>query len=241
MKTTLYILVALVMVSCGYNRFEPLELAATEPWTANCAIGELREGTVRGSRIVEGVVVTSDSTGNFYKQFIVTDPETRASICVEAGIYEIYTLYARGEVVAVQLEGLKITKTADGILGVQLPSSLAAVTSAMHSQGRTEPLAPRRVKIAELSAMAAGSYVELCGVTFPKGGMSLFAGEVKVSELPYASAAKSEVTLYTSPYASFANELLPRGELCLRAILLFHNGKPQLKMVDYLDGIKNVN
>lgn len=219
------IVIALILCGCNYNRFEQTPQTDDTPMEPNCSINQLTLGQVRSSRIVRGVVVTSDSTGNFYKEFLITDPEQHSTLALRAGVYEIYTMFPRSAVVCVELQGAEITSV-QGLLTASLPSNLALVWSKVRREPLDYVLNPITTTIGDLGKLAAGSLVELQGVFFKDAGFRSFSGEAQLLE----TQGDSSVVVYTSPYASFAQDALPTGSLTVRGILLFVDGKSRLKL-----------
>lgn len=217
----------LLLVSCNYNRFEPLADQPYEPWAINYELRNLREGDIRDSRVVQGVVVTSDSTGNFYKEFLLQDLHTSAVISIRVGLYDLYALYPVGAVVAVRLEGLSL-RYVDNLLAVPLPSSLSMISTRLHHQRQTAPIRLLTLdNLSDLARLEAGTLVEIRGIYFPEAQGGTYAGEVVVRQV----SSTAHCMLYTSPYASFAGEALPEGVVTIRAVVIYHNDRLQLKLL----------
>lgn len=219
------IVIAFCMSGCGYNRFEPLGDELREPLAVNSSISRLKQGLVSSSTVVRGVVVTSDSTGNFYKEFLITDPWQGATLSIRTGIYDIYTMYRQGAMVCVELQGTEVVVN-EGLLTVSLASNLAVVASRVRIEKHDHPLPTIATTIGELAKLPAGSLVKLSSVYFDEGGFRSFAGQAQLVDL----SGDRSVVVYTSPYASFADDVLPTGSLDVRGVLLFVDGKPQLKL-----------
>lgn len=236
MKKLLYIIVLISFLGCDYNRFDAPETPFTT-LEANTMIDDLNDmsgkGPIRYEYIISGVVTSCDSAGNFYKQLYVQDQS--GAIELRLGIYDIFSLYNRFDSVSVKLGGLSIGRYCGalqvgyGKSGSQYVDPLTSVgligVSVFRQIGRNDKIA-QLVQADKIDLSMAGQIVLVDGVFVNQGtSKDRFDGKQ-----PFESNG-FKVTVYTSPYASFANERLPHGNVRIRAIVTFDtSNKLQLKL-----------
>lgn len=233
----LFCLSLLLLMGCRYAHFAPIDDQPTKVWVPNAEIGELSQvvSPIRQSLIVQGVVVANDSTGNFYKQIILVDRHQSASLAVSIGYYDSFSQFSQGSVVAVELEGLILSKV-DGLLTAGYPpiapdtipapiSSVSLALRHLNFQGEriVLPDVERRFDQIELSDIGLPF---LFTQAYFQTALGTYAGEHIVCRVPRDTL----IRLYTSPYASFASDPVPSSVFDLRAIVMSHKGEIQLKI-----------
>lgn len=214
-----WIVVILLMVSCSRS-FEPLDPNPMQELRPNTYVEDLPLGVVRGDMIIRGTVTTSDSCGNFYQSMIVQDPT--GVIELRFAFYDVYSLFKQGELVSVKLFNREIIYE-NGIMSANI-GSLALTSQTVFRQGLIDEIPPLRVKISDIDSTIIGRQVELRGGEFVNGGREPWSGEQRYS------IGKEGIVIYTTPFASYANEPLPFGTATIRGIVTLYNGKFQLKM-----------
>lgn len=238
MRTLLYI-IALLSTACRYTDFSSIEPVPAKPWAATALLADLVPTTVpiSGNVVVEGVVVANDSTGNFYKQVILVDRAQSAAIAVGIAYYDSYSQFPENEVVALSLDGLVLCKV-DGLLTAGYPptipdtipapiSTFALVARHLHTQGERAALPTIECRFDELTAEMIGRPFLFLDSYF-ENPYGTYAGEHTLGRIAGAEP-DTAATLYTSPYATFAADPLPRTAFDLRAIVMSHKNKIQLK------------
>lgn len=207
------LLLLLILVGCGYNRFEAVPPSEPVAWKATASIGALTEGRVAQTVVVEGVVTTSDSTGNFYKELLV---ENQGVLRIAVGMYDLCALYRRGTTIAVEIEaGSLLERAKEGVLSLSLAANFNALGQKLHRQPYALPWEIAVVTLAEFSRVAPGSTVRIERVRFVQGGTgALFSGEATLEQ------GRATAQLLTSPYALFADQKLPDGWFDLVAVVV---------------------
>lgn len=237
----LFVIFALSLGGCGYNSFDQTTLPEHDDLAVNGSIADIVEGFQRRELVVGGVVTTSDSCGNFYKELFIQDPTTGAVLCLKVGLYDIYALFPVGANVVVRLTGLRI-EWVEGLFVVELPRNMGVVASRMRLSREVARVEPLAVDIEQLKTVRAGRLVELDNLYFAGGGQGTYASRTELVQLPVDPVKPVTVDLYTSPYASFANSPLPGGVVTIRAIVLYNKGKVELKISDpsFITGVKEM-
>lgn len=237
MRPLLYISLIL-LAGCRYADFASIDPAPSVAWVISAQLAELSEQPtpIYSSMVVEGVVVANDSTGNFYKQIMVTDRAQSSALAISIGYYDSYSQFPVGQIVAVQLQGLVLRKV-DGLLTAGYPpqvgdtipapiATFALVERHIHLQGAyfDLPLAERRFD--ELRAADIGLPFLFTEV-YMQSPLGSYAGERIVCRVPTDTVA----ILYTSPYATFANMPVPQSAFDMRAVVTSFKNKIQLKIL----------
>ncbi len=229
----------LFISSCDYNSFEDIVPPEPRAWAVNTTIGALSPTTtpVQNNAIVSGVVISSDSAGNFYKELLIFDVNSTSqpTLRVLIDLYDTYGLYPVGEVVAVRLDGMSLEISDTGLLTAGYISSdqttleaittLPLVAATINLQGTSEPLAPVEVTIDELENISVGNFVRLSNIYFLEQS-GVFRGERELRQV----GAESGIELITSDYALFANDPVPYGLLSIDAIVLKNGSNIALKI-----------
>lgn len=226
----------ILLVGCRYADFSPIDPAPIEVWQPNVCLEDLEpiDTPIDQDFIVEGVVVANDSTGNFYKQIIIVDRHQSAALAVGIGYYDSFSQFPEGSVVALRLEGL-VLKKVDGLLTAgypsiapdTLPTPISSVALALHHlnlQGERVVLPDVERRFDELRSSDIGRQFVFTEVYFDSP-VGVYAGEHVLRRVP----RDTSTVLYTSPYATFASDAVPSSVFDLKAIVMSHQGKLQLK------------
>lgn len=222
MRALAAILFFVIGCSSGVGELEP---QPNEPIPPNMSIGKLTEGPVQGDWIVQGVVTTSDSCGNFYQSLLIDEPT--GVLELKFSFYDTYSLFHQGDLVSVRLFD-RVIRRENGLLSVSMGTPTIVAETVLR-QGISKPVTPKVVKIAEIDSALIGRLVEIRNGEFDMAEKSTWSGEQKFT------VGSSSITVYTSAYASYANEMLPVGQISLRGIITIYKGKFQLKMSSPLD------
>ncbi len=185
---------------------------------------------------VEGYVVSSDASGNFFEEIIVQDSAENptAGIRISANVGSLFNKYEFGRKIYIKLEGLSAAPT-NGVvsLGIASGSSLGQLEEAQLDNFivRSTELAtivPTEVNIADFDEALENTYIKLADVQFPKsialGNDRLtFSGEPTDSfdgERTLESCATGMQTiLSTSTFADFKSVLLPQNRGSISGVL----------------------
>lgn len=182
-------------------------------WQPTASLTQLVEGPITKTILVEGVVTTSDSTGNFYKEILIQQQDV---FRISVAMYDLYALYPRGTTLAVRIEqGQVITRSKEGILTLTPAANFNGLGQILHRQPHLLPLEIPTIGLDQLDQVAPGSTVRIEGARFVDGGTWVqFSGDVLVEQRGVTAK------LTTSPYALFAHQKLPEGQVDLRAIVI---------------------
>lgn len=217
MKKTMLLLCFLV--SCSKS-IEPIEPRPDEPLGFNSYIEMLSAGVVDRQIVVQGSVTTSDSCGNFYQSLVVED--LSGAMELRFSFYDIYSLFKFGEVISVSLKG-KMLRYENGILCADM-GSFAMASKSVLRQGYIDIVRAKRVEIPEIDSTLIGRTVMVTGGEFANGAMMPWSGEQRYV------VGKESIVVYTTPYAKYANQILPQGKVSLRGVVTIFKGKFQLKL-----------
>ncbi|MEG1955847.1 MAG: DUF5689 domain-containing protein [Mucinivorans sp.] len=228
------------LVGCSRS-FEPLPasdpiLPMTTHWIEQLS-SLVGQGPIGGPLVICGVVSSSDSCSNFYKQLIIEDPT--GAVELRIGLYDLWARFHRWDRVSVQLQGLAVGRY-QGMLQVgyagDFPDSVEPITSwtllnmlAM-PHGVYAPLDPLVLDVDQVKACHTGLFVELSGGHFTQGGLKSWAGEQL-----YSTSYGHSITVFTNPYATFASKLLPKGKVTLRGVVTQYKGQLQIKICSTAD------
>lgn len=237
-----------------------ISIAALKELYTDVIQGDKPYKEITGTARIKGVVIGDDETGNIYSQIVVAD-ETGA-IVVSVNKSGLYAFTPVGQKVVIDCNGLCIGGYGQQAqLGVPYNGSIGRMPIYVWEQhvrllGEPklyyEELKPLVIESAEalkqLDKKNAPLLVTFKGVTIPNAE----SGKVYASEddKPFDKATFVEhdmkfvdggacAPLHTSPYAHFADEKLPKGELNVTGILANFKGQWQL-VVRTLDDVKRI-
>ena len=237
-----------------------ISIAALKELYTDVIQGDKQYKKITGTARIEGVVIGDDETGNIYSQIVVAD-ETGA-IVVSVNKSGLYAFTPVGQKVVIDCNGLCIGGYGQQAqLGVPYNGSIGRMPIYVWEQhvrllGEPklyyEELKPLVIESAEalkqLDKKNAPLLVTFKGVTIPNAE----SGKVYASEddKPFDKATFVEhdmkfvdggacAPLHTSPYAHFADEKLPKGELNVTGILANFKGQWQL-VVRTLDDVERI-
>ncbi|MDN3722915.1 DUF5689 domain-containing protein [Aequorivita sp. SDUM287046] len=221
-------------VKAMYNGFEPVEIEAGD--------GSERE------LWIEGYVVSSDETGNFYKSLVIQDaPENpTAGVAISTNSTDLYTKFEPGRKIYFKVSGLFIGEYAGlPTIGVQDGDEVGRI-DALEFDDRilrsleSVDLVPTVISIPEANNPARlNTLVKFENVQFPTGlaGIEHY-GNLNNTFGVNRSVENCEgqtVILRTSGFADFKNLTLPEGNGSLTAVLSIFNSDVQLFIRDVTD------
>src|SRR5690606_4030380 len=183
--------------------------------------------------VMEAYVVSSDETGNFYKELILQEaPEDpRAGIAVQLNLTSYYATFDFGRKIFVKLKGLSVGElngvAALGIGNGKLidPIPLSQIQEYLVRSADTATIVPLKLRVLDFNDRMENLYVELEQVQFSSFYVS---GE---KAFTFASEENDEfdgerelvscrgdfpVVLSTSTFADFKTLELPKGSGMLR-------------------------
>ena len=198
---------------------------------------------------IKGIVCGTDESGNIYKKIMIMDASGAIEISIDQN--SLYTKYPVGQEVVVECQGLFIGKYG----GVQqLGYKYKNATSGAYQIGRmpveladkhiyrngtpTNVVTPEVVEIANLNLSMVDKPVTFENIRFTNAdGTTTFS--TKGSTYPVSQEIKdakgNKIIAYTSAYADFALDALPKGNGSISGILSYYNGTWQLLIRDRKD------
>lgn len=233
--------IAACLALCGcYDRHETPR-TTSKAGAPNARIETLREN-YRGHVVriddairIAGRVTSCDREGNFYKSLVVED--ATGAVELMAGLLNLHADYPEGIRLCIEVQGCALGMSR-GVLQIgQMPpdyddyavdyiASRVRLDALVRSDDTPQPLVPRRVAIDELDEELCGRLVRIEGVrVLPPEDPE--APDTWSGYRTFADAAGATITLYTSPYARFADHTVPAGEVSLTGILQYGPGTPE--------------
>ncbi|MDE6438549.1 MAG: hypothetical protein K2L62_02725, partial [Muribaculaceae bacterium] len=225
------------------------------------AIGTKEDGS---HYVVKGRVITSDFDGNIFKSLTIQD-ET-AALTFSVNTYNLYLNYRLGQELVVDLTGLHIGKY-NGLQQIGEPewyekgnaweaTFMAPQVFHSHVQlnGLPEPDKIVAHELASISDIPSGSeglikwqsqLVRLNNITFvpqvnEADGQTLYTfGIYHENFNQKVNLAGQELTLRTSGYSNFFQNLMPTEPCDMTCLLSYYGSDWQLMIIDY-DDIENV-
>lgn len=199
--------------------------------------------------VVAGRITSSDEAGNFYRSVVLQDAGTGVELL--AGMNDLYRVYPLGSRVVVHLQGLGVCRRygvvqiglmpaagdyAVDYIGVQALVDRCVERDDLFSGEHPEP---RRVTLGELLP-------ELCGTLVTVSGLNTLPREDDPSDESWRGYRFFEdtegriIAVYTSGYARYADEPLPKSPVSLTGILQYGKAGSggniyQIKMRDESD------
>ncbi len=247
-------IVWLFAASC-LKRFEDPADYVPPAITANMTIRELRNlhtlgnfTQVTADRIITGVVVANDATGNFYKSITIQD--ATAAIQVNIDGFDLNALFPVGRRVYIKVKDLWLSDfrryvQLGGSVDRTVPASpeLAPIPMALLDKYIIRAEAGQRVNplvlnINQLTDQHQGMLVSINQVEFiPVDANKLYADAVnKVSvSRTFGDCFGNAMVMRTSGYASFASARTPAGHGSITGIYTVFNNTGQLVIRDTTD------
>lgn len=183
---------------------------------------------------IRAVVVGNDISGNIYKQIYVQDATGGISIGIDQN--NIANDYRVGQEVFIKLQGLAATSYG-GVVQIgmmktssnRIPYEVAKAHILKDKWPNVENAQPKKVKISQFTDEMVGTLIELENVYFELGGTAPF-GDQEYNAVNRNLKDTSGNTLYVrnSKYATFANDIMPKGNGTVVGILSKFNNDYQL-------------
>ncbi len=198
-------------------------------------------------KVVKGIVVANDESGNVYKQFYIQD--NTGAIIIGTNTTGLFSLFRVGQEVVVELDGLCIGKYGGSYqIGSRLPyisyntdgsirnASIGRMTPTEFYTHvfRNEAPKPEMVVPTVLTSMPSisesnrSTLVRFDNVSFENGGNSIFAAKGSSYGTVNMVIGGQKVAVRTSEYANFAADTVPAGTGSAICILGQYNNGAQL-------------
>lgn len=190
---------------------------------------------------VKGYVSSSDQTGNFFKEFYIQDSPSNPTIALKVILEQVdsYNQFNLGREVYINLKGLYIgeERVGNGVItiggGTETDQYGTTVTRLNQNQIRlnllrstvTETLEPLQVSFSQINGGMVGVLVNIDGIEFADNlnGLRYF-DPIQVYDTQRTLQActgfdYSTMSLETSSFANFRDELLPTGNGSITAVV----------------------
>ncbi|MFN0213530.1 MAG: DUF5689 domain-containing protein [Saprospiraceae bacterium] len=207
--------------------------------------------------VIGGTVVMDDRSGNYYKALVIQD--STGGIEIQFGNGYLYNRYPIGRKIYIKCKGLMLTDY-NGL--VQLVGGFYEENGQKETIGLTEnqeinqivrgflggPLAPKPVKISQLSLDMVGTFIQLDGVQFSKCDAGrIYADAVTKTDINRTledCADNAQVYLRSSAYSDFAIKKTATGQGSLVGVLGIYSTNNQVTPTDfqlYIRDLRDVN
>ena len=215
-------------------------------WTSESNSMEQIGLTEQGDSIIlRGRVVSTDVTGNFFKQLVVRD-ET-AAIVFQVGINDIYKVYPLGADVFVNVTGLYVgmyrnllqvgAKVKDRTSPYQVPEEEFQAVACGYGWPDVDKVKPVETTLADLKSIKSdpegrrewqSQLITISDVKFEAPGKE-FSPEYSSTVSQYVrDSAGNSMILRFSGRSSFAHRIMPGGRGSVTGILSFYNNDWQM-------------
>ena len=206
---------------------------------------------ISGDKVIAGIVVCDDKSGNYYKQIAIQD--ATGGLLVRLDASNLYTTFPVGRKVYVKLKGLYISDYGGvcqiGVLDVSIPSTpaLGTIPAALFDNYLVKGslgnvVTPKVVTVAQLGTTMQdpnqSTLIQLDNFEFSKGDTNTFADPTRVvSAVNYIikNCSGESITLRNSSYTNFSSYKVPRGNGSIFAIASSFGSTKQLTIRDTSD------
>lgn len=268
-KSLIYIAAALMSVfglsSCGDPFERPPMVVPVATVQANTTLLELKTAywksdrnyvstvglTLQGEHtVVKGRVISSDATGNVYKNVVISDGTAALAISVNA--YDLYKSYQFGQEIVVDVTGMKLGGY-NGLMqlggeGVYngAPSMTFMESTVFAAAAQPNGLADTRLvdtlatTIADVNAMKSNQdslirwqsrLVKFENVAWAEAGQAYAPGGANTNRY-LIDADGNRLLVRNSGYATFKDELMPKGSGTVAGILSYYGSDWQFVLID---------
>lgn len=258
--TLIVVLNITLMSSCIKEKYkEPSQVIPHVGYTANLTIAQLKAtystglvyigdtlpGTTITQPIIQGIVNSTDESGNIYKTIYIQDNTGGIQLAVDRT--SLYINFKVGQRVFVKLSGLYLGNYG-GIIQVgyiygnaPYPESIGRIPDVLIDSHILRDSLPGPAPTPVLKAIGAFSpteysmLVKIQKVHFGMVGSVYSTTLATTDRAIYDSTGTDSMVVRTSNYASFRNNLLPAGQGSLVGVLSNYNGTNQLFIRDMND------
>lgn len=212
---------------------------------------------ITADHVIKGYVVSSDATGNFYKELYIQNDPTfpTEAIRLLIDVSDSYNMYNPGREVYIDLKGLYIGeyRTGDGVVSIgELDAGedrLANMREAIAKKhvlrsSSTGEITPLAVQFSQISDVHIGMMVEVSDVSVvsAEAGLPFVDPDDSFDTQRTLEAcegfAKSSFLLETSAYANFKQSMLPSGTGTIKGIVSkTYNGDSLVLMLNSVDDV----
>ncbi len=184
--------------------------------------------------VLRGSVTANDKASNFYKSFMIESDG--AALEILEGLTYNYVRYQEGNVVAINLNGLRLYRSR-GVLQVGIEGSAGGyvvdylghellVDRHIVNTGVVESVEPQVVTLTDDVGDKYGCLVTIEGLTFQPEDESDTWGGTRC----FVDSEGSEVMVYTNSYSNYSLMKIPSEQVSLTGILQCDDGDLYIKM-----------
>lgn len=242
------------LCGCGYNKFVPIEPDVPDTQEPDyITIAQLTarhsEGgaTMIAHEAIKGRVISDDKEGNFYKTLVLQD--TTGSLEMRFGVTNLESMFPRNSTVSIAVRGLTLGRSVQRNYQLGFASNDEQQETAyiptlgliqryilnVESTDVDNVVKPLVVKIDKLTPDMAGRLIRVEGleVERPIETCETWAIPAEMSHTGFPISQELKcfdsrflmVHVYTSGYASFAGDTIPKKRVNLTGILFMKNAK----------------
>ncbi|MHC1703783.1 MAG: DUF5689 domain-containing protein [Tenuifilaceae bacterium] len=209
----------------------------------------------KDSIIIEGIVISDDKAGNFYKSIVIQD--ATAGIEVKINKTTLYNDYKRGQRVIIYCNNLYLGEygglvqlgtvfTENGVTQIGGMEGDIIINNHVYKKGKTLApvtpmnLLPSHLTSSNFSKLVKVDDIEFLKITSPENGSRLtFADKIGKNSVDHTLDGCSQtylnLVLRTSGYSKFAGDTIPSRKGSVVGILSYYNGTFQLMLRDLKD------
>ncbi|WP_234415973.1 DUF5689 domain-containing protein [Flagellimonas amoyensis] len=198
--------------------------------------------------VLEGIVISSDRSGNFFGEIYVQDTPTNPSqgVLLQIDLRDSHLFFPPNSKVLVKLKGLYLGKTGGtmklgsaftsfGNLSVGRLPSLKVMEHLFRSCEEVN-LEPMLTTISELGSIPVNTLVRLEGLEVVDRELGeTYAISAEETERHLQDCVENELVFLNSGYADFQANLLPEGNGTVTGVLIKDGKTPQLVIRDVTD------
>jgi len=210
---------------------------------------------IESSIAVKGYVVSSDLTGNFYKEFYIQDEASNPTAGLKVVINQVdsYNQFNIGREVYIRLQNLYIgeTNSGDGVIaigGMADGNEVGQITENMMTNhllrsSITETIIPFEVNLSQINDSHIGLFVQANNTQFPVAysGLTFVDPTDDYDSLRDLESCEDSgsIKVETSAYATFQDRLLPtEGKGSISGIVTkSYNGDDRVLALNNIDDI----
>lgn len=238
------LLLSFVLAGCVNNRdFEALNASCTTELQANSSFSDIKALymgetiQIQEDLIIEGYVVSSDVTGNFFGvlHFQDTPSNPMEAFQIEIDLRDSHLFFAVGDNIRIKVKGLYLGRskevyklggvfTSFGNISVgRLPSNAVFEHVFVSCDGRQD-IVPTIIDVSDLSNEIAGTLVQINNVEFSQDELGLsFALEREETIRTLIDCDDNEIEVRNSGFSDFQADLLPEGSGTITGLLIKEN------------------
>ncbi len=255
MKSIKIFILSLLAVAAGFTSCIKGDFDQPEPYvpyfdgTSNTTIAELKTSysggldSIQTDKIIKGIVVGNDESGNIYKKLVIQD-ET-AGIEILLNKTNLYNTYKLGQVVYVKCQGLYLGNYGGLVqLGANFGGKIGQINEIYIDDHLFRDSLPGPVPAAITINLADGAnnakyldqLIKLENVHWLEVGQPIATqGGQSATNRTLVDAGNRQITVRTSDYCNFSTYTLPAGTGTVYGILTIFNSTYQLTVRDTKD------